>query len=73
MAYCWGRNDSDQLGYRSEESCEVHEIGVWEPDRIYQVACSSVPAPVATDLRFSMISSGAVQTCALTAAGKAYC
>lgn len=36
-------------------------------------ACTSAPAPLPTDLRFTSISAGASHTCGLTADGTAYC
>jgi alpha-tubulin suppressor-like RCC1 family protein len=58
-AYCWGSNDSGQLGN-----------GVSDPnDDIY----SSTPVPVGGGLTFASLSAGAGHSCGLTSAGEAYC
>ena len=57
IAYCWGSNESGQLGMG----------GVGFPDR------TSAPIPVDEDLFFSAISAGRNHTCAITPDGVAYC
>jgi alpha-tubulin suppressor-like RCC1 family protein len=58
QAYCWGSNRLGQLG----------------DDRVTSVAATVASAvPVATTQSFTTISAGANHTCAITAAGEAYC
>jgi len=65
-AYCWGSNAQGQVGDRTfiEEHLEWYEY----PD-------NNRPSPtrVTGGLTFASISAGELHTCALTAAGKAYC
>ncbi len=63
-AYCWGRNESGQLGVGASagpESCSG------------SAACSTVPVPVASALRWSSISAGSGYTCGVTTSGNGYC
>ncbi|HEX6047786.1 MAG TPA: Ig-like domain-containing protein [Gemmatimonadaceae bacterium] len=60
--YCWGLNNYYQLG-----------VG---PDTMplqCRVACRAAPTEVATEAAFEHVSVGGPVTCALTAAGEAYC
>jgi hypothetical protein len=64
-AYCWGANDFGQLGREDlPRSCRSGPI---------EYACSSVPVPVHTGLRFTAIVAGGRHACGLTSAGEAYC
>lgn len=56
-AYCWGSNQSYQLGRDLPGGAEA----------------SGTPAPVETDLRFSTLAAGGDFTCGLDRAGTAYC
>ncbi len=60
-AYCWGLDDFGQVGGDSLQQ------------RCGTAACSKVPIPVKGGLAFTSISAGGSHTCALTAAGAAYC
>jgi alpha-tubulin suppressor-like RCC1 family protein len=57
-AYCWGHNDRGQLGTGS-----VGGPGTF----------SAVPVPVAGGLQFVTLAARSYHTCAVTAAGEAYC
>ncbi|HYC32170.1 MAG TPA: Ig-like domain-containing protein [Gemmatimonadales bacterium] len=65
-AYCWGDGAAGQLG-----TPEAHECG-WTSLRVERF-CRTLPAPVSGGLRFASIYAGSTFTCALTAAGDAYC
>lgn len=62
QTYCWGRNDRAQLGFNSSGSRKPNEVGEL-----------LVPTALVTDLKFSSVSAGMFNTCALTSEGKAYC
>lgn len=73
-AYCWGHNDYGQLGSEMPmDRCGAYQTadGWIVSARFFR--CSETPAPVSTALRFTSISAGLRQTCALTAVGDAYC
>lgn len=59
-AYCWGSNINGELG-----------DGTLDADPL--PVLHDVPAPVAGGLRFQSIDAGSAHTCALSAAGRAYC
>jgi alpha-tubulin suppressor-like RCC1 family protein len=61
-AYCWGVDNSGELGADST-------LSQYCGDEV----CSSVPVPVAGDLGFTGLTGGFEQACGLTAAGEAYC
>jgi alpha-tubulin suppressor-like RCC1 family protein len=66
-AYCWGYNESGQLGTGTNigpESCD----GAVGP-----FACSRRPAPVAGGLRFHQVSAGSHYSCGVTTDFRAYC
>ena len=56
-AYCWGQNDSYQLGVGANSTSSYR----------------TVPTAVAGGLSLSAISAGGFHTCGLTTAGAAYC
>jgi alpha-tubulin suppressor-like RCC1 family protein len=63
VAYCWGDNFIGQLGAPASETCSYAER-----------RCSRSPmAVIAGGTTFTVISAGGGHTCALTAAGVAYC
>jgi len=71
-AYCWGDNDSAELGIGTTSGPRSPCPSASDANR--GVAnCSTVPVPVSGSLRFSSISGGGTQTCAVTIAGAAYC
>ena len=61
VAYCWGSNDSGQLG-----NPDTH-------DNCSEGLCSRRPQAVPGDLRFTGISAGASHTCGVTTSGVVYC
>jgi alpha-tubulin suppressor-like RCC1 family protein len=62
-AWCWGDNQYRQLGVSAPgQSCDRESS-----------TCHFTPVAVETELRFQAISAGVTHTCALTAAGAAYC
>jgi alpha-tubulin suppressor-like RCC1 family protein len=63
--FCWGLNDSGQLGSHSPETCAAG-VGQWLP-------CGTVPRPVASRLAFRAVAAGSRHTCALTLNGEMYC
>ena len=52
-AYCWGRDDSGQLGFGPDELCGV-------------VVCSTVGRPVVGDFSFRDVTAGGLHACGLT-------
>ena len=67
-AYCWGLNETGQLGTGSAtgpESC----LGMNEPFQ----PCSTVPVAVAGGLSFTAVTVGDLHSCGVTAEGTAYC
>lgn len=67
LAYCWGYNDSGQLGtgtLTGPESCS----GAVGP-----FACSTRPVAVAGGHRFRMVSAGGQHTCGVTGDYRLYC
>ncbi len=64
-AWCWGIDAEGELGdnQQAADNCD--------PSGYYQ--CSVTPAPVSGGLAFTTITAGATHTCALTAAGEAWC
>ncbi len=65
-AYCWGRNDENNLGAVSSETCQV---------KTTPVACSHTPLMVEGGHSFTALSVGseALQTCGLDAGATAWC
>ncbi|HEX8210484.1 MAG TPA: Ig-like domain-containing protein [Longimicrobium sp.] len=71
--YCWGSNEQGQLGTRQpSDRCERFEY-LRTVTRRYPFRCTRIPLPADTDLRFVAVSAGDRRSCALTAAGSAYC
>ena len=66
VPYCWGRNDGNQLGAASSETCQVKT----EP-----TPCSHVPLLVEGGHTFAALSVGSEggQTCGLKTDGAAWC
>lgn len=70
-AYCWGGNQFGQLGtaatLSSDYICRV------EGSSGQVVPCTGTPVPVAGGLAVRQVAAGERHSCALTAAGAAYC
>lgn len=65
QAWCWGSNEYGQVGAETTGTCVSHAMNV---------SCATLPVAVnAGALRFVRIAAGAHHTCALTAAGAAWC
>jgi alpha-tubulin suppressor-like RCC1 family protein len=62
-AFCWGSNEVGQLGNGDASG----------PEDCSGTPCSTAPVAVETSRRFAAVSAGASHTCALTAAGRAFC
>jgi alpha-tubulin suppressor-like RCC1 family protein len=75
--YCWGINAQGQLGNgaTSDSTCVYNEVGSLPPGTGPQdsAPCSPAPVLVSRGLTFASMSAGFQHTCALTAAGEAYC
>ncbi len=69
-AYCWGLNDSLELGAPSSETCPFSvtpgTVGVPTP-------CSTTPIAVSGGLTFATVSLGGVFACGATPVGTVYC
>ena len=66
QAFCWGANQYGQLGVsHTDTTC-----GTSDKNRI---ACSLVPVPVSTSVRFTSIVAGANHTCGIADTRDAYC
>ena len=66
-AYCWGRNDQDQLGVTGpEEPCDIPPYGL-------RLDCRETPTPIGGALRFTAIVTGDQHGCALDSGGRAHC
>jgi alpha-tubulin suppressor-like RCC1 family protein len=63
-AHCWGLNAEGQLGNGSAGGPETCAYGQ---------SCSTTPVSVSGGFAFTSVSAGGAHTCALTAAGTAYC
>jgi len=66
QAYCWGANQSGQLGVGTSTGPETCAGAITFP-------CSTVPVPVTTALRWASLTAGVGRTCGVTRAGEAYC
>jgi alpha-tubulin suppressor-like RCC1 family protein len=65
VAFCWGSNQSGQLGTAATDTiCGATDASY---------ACWRVPTAVQTSLRWRSISAGGSHTCGITDAGEAYC
>ena len=73
VAWCWGLNQLGQLGAPpTGEVCQVG--GPSDPeDPPPPVPCSTTPVPVATSLRFVVVSAGMSHSCGLDSQGAVYC
>lgn len=69
IAYCWGRDDSSQVGTAS--SSDACNPGPEEASG--SVPCHYGPSLVAGGLTFTAITTGQSHSCGLTAAGEAWC
>ncbi len=67
-AYCWGSNAQGELGIGTMTGPEECPAAL-QPGG----PCSTVPVAVASGLTFTALTVGAGHTCALAAAGAAYC
>jgi alpha-tubulin suppressor-like RCC1 family protein len=65
LAYCWGLNQSGQLGNGTDtgpETCSPSDF-----------PCSTRPVAVAGGLRFRLVTAGGEHTCGVTTNDQAYC
>jgi len=65
--FCWGNNGSSQLAGTATESCPL------PPSVGGSVPCTSTPIVAAGGQEFRALSAGYFHTCAIGAAGGAYC
>ena len=66
-AYCWGRDESGQLGVSGPAHvCTIAPYGL-------RLDCREQPTPIASGARFAEIAAGDQHACALTDAGLAWC
>ncbi|HEX8453693.1 MAG TPA: Ig-like domain-containing protein [Longimicrobium sp.] len=76
-AYCWGSNENGQLGTRQpSDRCErLSSVLMKNVTASFRTAyrCSLLPLAVETEQRFVSVSVGETRSCAITAAGTAYC
>lgn len=71
-AFCWGDNSAVQIGVTDADlDCNLLQPNGWVQD--FGNACSLVPAPVQTDLRFVRLGAGVQHTCGLTGGGEIWC
>lgn len=77
LAYCWGANDTGQLGSASDTTgCPLASsprvpFAGHLPNGV--VPCSTAPVRAAAPLTFASLSTGTVHTCGITLDGMAYC
>ena len=71
-AYCWGSNESSQLGNVSALPAAAEVCAFGEGFGAATASCAP-PLPVDGGLAFASISAGVSHTCALTTAGAGYC
>lgn len=64
-AYCWGRNESGQLGVPVPATTCATDAGT--------VACITQAVPVGGGRTFAQLAAGGAHTCGLTSDGTAYC
>jgi len=64
LVYCWGLNNTGQLGTGSSTGPESCGSG-WN--------CSTRPFPLAGGLRFRQVSAGSEHTCGVTTENRVYC
>lgn len=71
-AFCWGDNSQSQLGVTAADlSCELLQPSGWTQD--FGNACSTLPVPVETTLRFTKLGAADDRTCGLTSGGRLWC
>jgi alpha-tubulin suppressor-like RCC1 family protein len=63
LAYCWGYNESGQLGVGTTDG----------PELCLSSGCSTRPVAVLGGLRFRQVSAGEYHTCGITTDYRAYC
>jgi alpha-tubulin suppressor-like RCC1 family protein len=72
--YCWGKNDHEQLGAPSDNTC----LGaVWSPhgagDTTRAVNCRYAPAQITGSGRYKAVRAGADHTCGIQYNDRVYC
>ncbi len=65
-AYCWGVNDSGQLGAATTDTCDDGSTGT-------PISCSHVPVVVEGGIAFKTLNAGIAHTCGFTTSGEGYC
>lgn len=63
-AFCWGGNDSGQLGNTSVTTCPLPNV---------DVPCSPIPVAVEGGLNFTSLEAGSAHTCGITTGNQAFC
>ena len=71
-AWCWGDNESGQLGYDDGRTFDRSTVTVCESGFEYTFICTETPHEVPGG-PWGQIDAGANHTCAITTAGAAYC
>ncbi len=71
-AYCWGNNESGQLGYDDGRTFERTTVTVCQSGFEYTFICTETPRQVAGG-GWRQLDAGANHTCGITTSGAAFC
>ena len=64
QAFCWGRNESGQLGNTTVTTCPIPGTNF---------ACATTPVAVEGGLSFAVVEAGSAHTCGVTTGSQAFC